>query len=44
MSAANTVDDNSSKVVLLDESSFYGSDNEKATWGINSAGTKTQKA
>ena len=44
MSAANTMDDNSSKVVLLDESSFYRSDNVKATWGINSAGTKTQKA
>ena len=44
MSAANTMDDNSSKVVLFDESSFHGSDNEKATLGINSAGIKTQKA
>ena len=44
MPAANTMDDNSSKVVLLDKSSFYGGDSTKATRGINSAGTKAQKA
>jgi len=44
MSAANTVLENSGRVVLLDKSSFCGGNSTKATSGINGAATKTQKA
>jgi len=44
MSAANTVLENSGKVVLLDKSSFCGGNSTKATSGINGAGTVAQKS
>lgn len=43
VSAANTVLECGSKVILLDKSSFCGGNSSKATSGINGSETKTQK-
>mmetsp|Transcript_74582 Transcript_74582/g.131926 ORF Transcript_74582/g.131926 Transcript_74582/m.131926 type:complete len:687 (-) Transcript_74582:60-2120(-) len=43
VSAANTLLEAGSKVVLLDKSSFCGGNSSKATSGINGAETRTQK-